>query len=429
MTRGRRIRITLAVLVAVAAWGFFDVRRRTRFDERLPGRTDFTVYTEASKAFFDGRDPYAVTNANGWHYLYPPLFALLLRPLHRLPIDAQAYAWFLLNAAMAWGCLRECRRLAPRAPLPILAAAAVAFALPALNALQRGQVGIFVLYPLLLGLRLVLHAGSPVRALAGGVALALPVALKLTPALPVAALGLQMLAGIRRGKARFFASASGVVLGLFLFFLALPAAAVGWEANLRHLESWKTRVVTNESLGADQNFHPRSVRNQSLGNALLRLGNFVLCAAGAAEDDTLIDRPENLSRRSAMDRPAAKRAVSAVRHLFLLASILLAAWMGRGAGRGSEAAVFGLACAMTLVYSPISWGHHYTLILPAALFAPALVGSRRLAFAIAALVVLHYALTTAVGRVGLLGIGAAAWWAVAALRVSLHAEDEVPAVG
>ena len=67
-------------------------------------KTDFTVYTEAGAAFFDGRDPYAVTNPRGWKYLYPPLFAMLVAPLHALPPQAQVLVWFALSVWMLWGC-------------------------------------------------------------------------------------------------------------------------------------------------------------------------------------------------------------------------------------------------------------------------------------------------------------------------------------
>lgn len=419
MSRGRRIRILAGLFAALAVWGFFDVRARTRFDERLPGRTDFTVYTEASKAFFDGRDPYEVTNANGWHYLYPPLFALLLRPLHGLPIDLQAYLWFLANVAMAFGCFLECRRIAAtegaRPPLRWIAAAA-AFALPALNALQRGQVGIAVLYPLLLGFRLVAERRSGARAFLGGVILALPVALKLTPALPVAAVGLLLLLDARRGSALFFASSSGVAAGLLLWFLLAPAAIVGWDANLRHLDAWRTKVVSNERLGADQNFHPRSVRNQSFGNALLRLGNLSLHLAGRAGDDRRIDDPARIGEPSAMDAPKAKAALFWARQALLLlcvAAVLRARRL---------APAFGLACVATLLYSPISWGHHYTMLLPGALFC---ARSDRHAVALPILVLLHYASPPLFGRIGLLGLGTTAWW----LLASFGPKDQVPAEG
>src|SRR5262245_38685895 len=78
-TRGKVLALMVAGLIL---WGWVDVRKRGRIDPQNPEnhRTDFTVYTEAGAAFFDGRDPYRVTNPRGWGYLYPPLFAMLVAP-------------------------------------------------------------------------------------------------------------------------------------------------------------------------------------------------------------------------------------------------------------------------------------------------------------------------------------------------------------
>ena len=73
--------------------------------------TDFTVYTDAGAAFFDGREPYDVTNIRGWKYLYPPLFALLVALLAGLPSTWQAAVWFILSSLMVFGCYFECQRL------------------------------------------------------------------------------------------------------------------------------------------------------------------------------------------------------------------------------------------------------------------------------------------------------------------------------
>ncbi len=63
--------VLLAIGVAMIIWCFADVQRRGRVIPERPDkhRTDFTVYTEAGAAFFDGRDPYRVTNPRGWFCL------------------------------------------------------------------------------------------------------------------------------------------------------------------------------------------------------------------------------------------------------------------------------------------------------------------------------------------------------------------------
>src|SRR5689334_16039495 len=83
--------VAVPFIVAATIWGLVDIKARGRTEPDRPDRhkTDFTVYTEAGAAFFDGRDPYRVTNPRGWHYLYPPLFALLVAPLSGLDPEAQ----------------------------------------------------------------------------------------------------------------------------------------------------------------------------------------------------------------------------------------------------------------------------------------------------------------------------------------------------
>src|SRR6185369_7632224 len=173
--------------IALIVWCVVDVQRRARVVPENPDlhKTDFTVYTEAGAAFFDGREPYEVANIRGWRYLYPPLFALLMAPLYRCSPETQVTVYFFLCVALSVGCYVECRRLAAAAwnrgktlgwidrfgqthaahqlsKMPqwlfVLAFAAIAF--PALNCLQRGQIGIVKLYPLLIGFRLVMLGRS-----------------------------------------------------------------------------------------------------------------------------------------------------------------------------------------------------------------------------------------------------------------------------
>ena len=111
----------------------------------------------------------------------------------------QVTVWFFLNLLDLLGLLSrvpaDCGDRLRRGParraawmrwLPWLGVFAVAAAtLPALNCLQRGQVGIVKMYFLLLGLRLIVNGRSFRAWLTGGIVLALPVVLKIVPALPV----------------------------------------------------------------------------------------------------------------------------------------------------------------------------------------------------------------------------------------------------
>src|SRR5262249_42411219 len=105
--------LCLVLLVGLAVWSVLDVMPRSRIEAGRPEahKTDLTVYTGAGAAFFDGREPYRVTNPRGWSYLYPPLFALMMAPLSLFDTRAQALIWCWINVALAAGCVIELRRL------------------------------------------------------------------------------------------------------------------------------------------------------------------------------------------------------------------------------------------------------------------------------------------------------------------------------
>jgi hypothetical protein len=438
-------RLLVALLVAASIWGLVDVRHRGYADPEAPGghKTDLTVYTEAGAAFFDGRPPYEVCNPRGWTYVYPPVFAMFLAPLHILPMQDQATVWFFLCLWMCWGAYRESARIVAivcksdrdRAStlarwFPWLGAiTAATVALPTLNCLQRGQVTIVVFYLLLFGLRLVLSRRSYWTPILGGIVLALPVAIKIIPILPVAfLLFLQLIGFLRRLWQRqptaaplgrqLACSTLGVGLGLVLFFLVLPAALIGWNANLRHLDTWSHLVLSNANKstatpGFEKDTH--SVRNQCLGNALYRLGNFGAYALAGGPEDPLVDDDNPPPRL--MDSPSVDPCLLFVRITLLLALLLVGVRLGISNDTAlGQAAGFGLACAALLVVSPVARNHYFSLMAPAVLLVPLWLdrlGRTRAATVLAivpgVLIVLQYVLLPYVGRIGLLGLGIAGW--------------------
>jgi len=78
---------------------------------------DLLVYYEAAKAVWQGMNPYDLPAKEGYEgltvltvYLYPPLFARVLSPLHWLPVEAVRLSWFVIQAlcfeALYWFGLR-----------------------------------------------------------------------------------------------------------------------------------------------------------------------------------------------------------------------------------------------------------------------------------------------------------------------------------
>ncbi len=450
--------VFLGLVIALAVWCAVDVSQRAQVDRTRPGlhKTDVTVYIGAGRAFFDGRDPYEVANIRGWKYVYPPLFALLISPLSYLTEPWQATVWFAISVLMCFGIYFECRKLlkhilaaeemlpekgAPaNVPVWISIAAAGTTVLPALNCLQRGQMGIALLYPLLLGFRLVVTCRTRFTWLIGGVILALPVALKLTPLLPVACiLFICILTACRtafrrpaldQGGAKpellrkALWSTAGCAVGAAVFFLLFPASLVGWDKNLHYLATWHEKVASkvNDVRTNDFGDNVDSPRNQSLANAAYRFGNWVAYEFAGGPFDAKTGKDHGLMP---MDAPLVSTLLLVVRCLALVVLLLVAIRAGLSASPLLGGVALGLSSVATLVVSPVARGHYFVLFLPAALFVPLWFmqcGQRRRAFRAAVipalLVVAHYAFLEYTGRVGLLGIGTTIWYFAASTRIA-----------
>jgi len=460
LARPRWQLVALAITVMIL-WGWFDVRRRARVSDTdsLAHKTDVTVYTEAGAAMFDGRDPYEVSNPRGWHYLYPPLFAIAIAPLSTLPPTEQALIWYALSCLCVWGSMIETGRLwrglwrraegdprlLQRMPSWLSAAALLAMAFPVLNCLQRGQVGVLLVYLILLGTRLVLLGTTKNSLMLGGIILALPVAIKLTPILPAAVLcgglwvgeigrwlqrkrhaaklstaNIVRLPAFGQAVPRGAFACLGGLLGLALWLFLVPAATIGPAANARHLRTWIARVVANDDVGQDNDFNARSPRNQSFANGVRRLGNFAAFQLGRGPDDRLVNDLANQDLTMPMETPWANRGILICVGGLL---ILLAGATLQQSRDPSDAlgwfALLGLACAATMVVSPLSWGHHFVMCWPALVALPLRLLSRHqvreakaMAFSAAALLLAHYITLDYAGRIGVLGIGMMCWCTV-----------------
>jgi len=442
--------VVVLFAVSLMAYFYIDVGPRARI---LPGkqeehRTDFTVYTEAGSAFFDGRKPYEVGNPRSWTYIYPPLLALMVAPLSLLDSEAQALVWFTLSAILCLGSYEEARRiwrfllptekgdarLDPSGRWVGLCAGMTMF-LPTLACLQRGQVGIVLLYSLLLGYRLILTSRNRPTLLLGGVLLAWPVVVKLVPALPVGFLVWQhWLLALGRERSRHdFVRASilslSIMAGVFLFLLALPGAVLGWNANLRHLQTWSRKVVTCEDPGSSYKAFLDSTNNQSFGNAV-----HLLVARWRVE------RPDDLrhlllrlaktpaERQIAEDEAATKMRIADTttqRWIQISKGVMLALLLGVAlvpsrSDRLGHAVTFGLACLGILLISPVAWTHYFMMALPAVLFFPPWLSRRgysRIARWMAGtpvlLVWLHFLAKEWIGPYGFLGLSTTGWFLIA----------------
>ena len=448
--------VAVVLVIGLTIWGWLDVRERgqTHPNHADFHRTDFTVYTEAGAAFFDGREPYEVTNPRHWYYLYPPLFALLVSPLAALDFKSQVVVWYIISLVLAFGCYSESRHLwtllvasdsgeadvGRNAAFRIGACAGLTVLLPTLECLQRGQVGIALVYSLLLGFRLSLGGRSwPIWCL-GGVVLGWPIVVKLIPALPVAVLLLQRWAAALapsrspRSLSRATTVTLGLALGVFLFTFAIPAACIGWSQNLHHLHTWSRKVVTSPDMGREVFVEVDNDSNQSFSNAAHLLAARIRgrATAGANSVTDQAAHRQWLAAVTAINTHRHADYVTAewVRGVQVIVLVLLIV-AGLAVGlRGdvlAQAATYGLACLATVLISPVAWSHYYVLWLPSVLLVPPWLmrqGQLRAATALATvpvgLVWVHYLAKPWFGQFGLLGLGTLAWFlAVVSLLIPI----------
>jgi len=450
--RRRWIRIVLAVGMVLVLFVVVDVRPRARIVPLPPEsaahlssesgrllpfghstsahRTDLTAYTAAARVLSDGgsaADAYRAQSPRGWRYQYMPLLAALLTPIAGMATKTQALIFGLLSAAIALAVLVECRvwwRLlaappdAPRMPLPafIAIAAALAIAMPTFNTLQRGQVGLLVLWPLMFGFRTLWMSRSRRATALGGACLAFPAVLKLIP-LMTAGLALVMVAAsaVRSAsvdaRRRATAGIIGFALGTLLFVAVVPALFIGPSRTIDATGIFVRSVVANPDFSQEWQFERHANRNQSLDSAAWKLLRFVRGEERVAADP--LDLVAGDAREPSLPR-AFQVTSMLVRGGLSIATLVVVAALARRGMRDAFAG-FGLACLATLVVSPVSWGHHFTMLLPTMIAVPAWLESRgrsASAFAVSAIlcgaVLIHYAAVDLAGATGVLGLASSA---------------------
>jgi hypothetical protein len=434
--------VAMIPIVALTVLWYVDIQYRGQIVQgRIElHRTDFTVFTEAGAALLDGRDPYRVTNPRGWYYLYPPLFALLVAPLSFLDSQSQVFVWYIVSIALGFGCYCETWRIwkivaAPRTEpdgrrreeskfaIVIGSCAMLAIACPALDCLQRGQLGIVLVFATLWGFRLTLSRRAWPKAWLGGLVLAWPVVVKLIPALPVSCILLQRWAAVlipgraRQAWGQAAGLTSGLAVGGILFLFGIPGAAIGWTRNLDLLHEWTPRVATNAEIGHDAKFNIDGTSNQSLRNAAHLLSDTLGGINPEATTDLhRLALDEAIARRHQADRFT--RGIADIARIVVLALLVVVTLrLGQQGGQLARAATLGFASLCILLVSPLSWGHYYVFVLPAVVFVPLWFrrqGSPGVALMSAGwlpvLTCCHYMMKPWCGPIGLLGLGTTLWF-------------------
>jgi hypothetical protein len=249
-------------------------------------RTDLTVFLIAGKTVAEGRADriYEVTNVRDWHYVYPPLLAILLSPVSKWPVGATVPIAYLLSLACLAGTIVLSRRFPENArpaetghqgyasmpeslgcrPEPWQIALAMFFCLPMLlNTLTRGQFGIISLF----FMASVFYAYTKQKKILAGLLLALGIALKISP------LAFLVFFFLMKREWKILANTA---LGFGLFFFLLPSLAIGFHQNWELLKVWQGLMSASQSKTAYHHylwgelFTPFAGDNQSLYAVITR---------------------------------------------------------------------------------------------------------------------------------------------------------------
>ena len=357
----RRI-LTLIAIIIVLASGVYFARQSGANPRKY--ENDFNVFYFAASELLDGRDPYQESLHAWTPYLYTPVLAELMMPLALLPLPVAAYVWFLISFSAAVLAARMSAALAASPADEEAVASPATPARPASSgvrrfvtwitdpAARRSFIAVLVVVILLrfildnfklgqVNLIITMLAVAHVYGYATGrrrwavAALALAIAIKLTPALLLA---------YHLAKRRWrYVTACAVCAGLLMAASFLPFGARAMET----FDVFFNRTVRNQ-----QGFDLAYGGNQSLRGFVARLSD----KTGAADHPQVSDTPSE----------TAVREPSSALTLALAAMLLAGALLAAAAARSEMAAAAPFFCCMVML-SPLSWKAHFViLMLPAA---------------------------------------------------------------
>src|ERR1051326_672876 len=194
---------------------------------------DFRIYLAASNDIFAGKDIYTESYKNGFHYLYSPLFAVLIYPFHFLPLYGAQFAWVLINAVLFFFSSRVLLKWSGVMDLParqrnIVIALWLIFLLRFLrDNFHYGQVTILLLFLVVQGMEWVRQG----RVFAGAALIALGINFKIFPVVLLPYL-------FYRGQFR----ALLMIIAWWAFLLFLPALVLGFSQNKLLLQDWFVHI-------------------------------------------------------------------------------------------------------------------------------------------------------------------------------------------
>jgi alpha-1,2-mannosyltransferase len=310
------------LMISAAVYLTLSMHSPFHVGARALNEFDLRVYHGAAQRLASGQNVYGPRVWRGLGFTYPPFAALVFLPLAWLAFTVDHDAVTVINVMLLIWMLRRALLIpavpTSKTPKPMQAWAIAAFAgagaiwlEPVSVTLGYGQINVLIAALVIFDLSL------PDDRRGKGMAIGVAAAIKLTPLLFIVYL---LLTGRRRAAMR----ASAVFAGsIALAYAVAPRDAASYWGHGRFL---RTTHIGD----------PVDLANQSLRGALLRLSHTTqLTVVGYL-----------------------------VIGVVVLTGLALAT---RAARRGDHAAGYSLAALTTLLASPISWTHHWTLIVPAVL--------------------------------------------------------------
>jgi alpha-1,2-mannosyltransferase len=358
LNRWERIGITLFV-ICLLAFGA-HVEQRSAFLERRMG--DLDVFLRAAWAVRNGADLYKITSDNDWHYIYPPLYAIVMTPLADPPMgeNPSAYLPYPISVAICYiinlislflgvhvlaSALEEsaegavfparpkyCRRWWMLRLLPIL----ICF-LPIGHTLMRGQVNVIVLASLCAAMASWLRQ----RKFQAGLWLALAICIKVIPVYllvyPV---------WKRDGRTLL-----GCLAGCFAGLVLIPGLVFGPTRTVNHYETYAEVFFGPFLQLNDHDTH----RDEITG-------------VNATDSIGVKDALHNWMYTGSQKRPEDMHAVAKAVYLLLgFAMTFATLWPGarprNGSTIGRTHQFAGLILLMT-IFSPVCHSHYLLFCLP-----------------------------------------------------------------
>lgn len=439
LTRAERVAVA-GFFLLLLAFGAITEMRSAFLQNR---RTDLAVFLRAAWAVRTGDNLYRVTDEHGWHYHYPPLFAILLTPLAEPPPEEAATAQFVVPFAVSvalWyvlsivlllaaadriaGCLGP--MLSPDGTGPprfsrlwwwLRLAPILVVAAPIGSSLGRSQSNVLVLAAIAFALAGFLEE----RRFRAGLWLAFAASIKIFPAV-------LLLWPLLRRDGRALLGAS---VGFAMFLAVIPAIAMG---PTRALDAYREFVGLRVGAYLAGGLEPEivaEVLQESHGSVF--------------SFKALLYRAVHPNRA---ERPREIPPVYGLLHVLLsVAALAATAWIARPwrgpPGPLRTALGFGALLPLSVMALPAAEDHHFAVIMPlvAALLVVARkrTGPGRIDVPFALLFLGYMALTLAAHLpgvretidIGIEGYAALALWAAAlwALPRAEHLEAQPASPG